>query len=288
MRHFLIGSVVILFLAASCKKEGDPNSPEKPVTEAKLLNISYGSHERNVMDVYLPKERTAATPFVVLIHGGGWTEGKKDDLRPFQEILLDSAIGSVSISYRYVNNTIHFTELMEDVKKAIDYCIAKADEWKIRNKKIIVAGASAGAHMALLYGYKYDTNNRLSAIISLAGPTDFTIPDFHNYAALIGLSQNINHMAGATYAFGQPIDQKFIAASPITHAINKATLLIHGELDLVVPYDQAVRLKGKLQSLSYTHKMISLPGAGHDLGLANPDTLTFLLKEIVAWTKAYS
>ncbi len=287
MRFFLIGSLIALLFTTSCKKEGGAN-PQQPAVEAKLLNISYGSHERNVMDVYLPKDRTAATPFVVLIHGGGWTEGKKDDLRPFQEILLDSNIASVSISYRYVNSSTHFTELMEDVKKAIDYCIAKSDEWKIRDKKIIVAGASAGAHMALLYGYKYDTDNRLSAIISLAGPTDFAIPDFHNYAALIGLSQNINHMAGATYNFGQPIDAKFIAASPITHVINKPTLLVHGELDLVVPYDQAVRLKGKLQSLSYTHKMIAIPGAGHDLGLANPDTLKLLLKEIVAWAKAYS
>lgn len=275
-----------LFVSSACTKSETPAPPA--TQEAKMLNISYGADTRNKMDVYLPKDRTTATPFVILIHGGGWTTGDKADMQGFQNLLLARGFASMSMGYRYVNATVHYTQLMEDVHKAVTYCASKAGEWNIRNTKFIISGASAGGHMALLYGYKYDTDNRVSGIISLSGPTDLTDPAMLNYATSVGLIGVINTLAGATYVPGQAIDPKFAAASPLKQAKNIPSLLIHGTADVVVPYSQAELLNNHLKQLNYNHKLVTITGAGHDLGLNVPANLVLIESEFRTWVETYS
>ncbi|SIO51167.1 alpha/beta hydrolase [Chitinophaga niabensis] len=276
-----------LFVSSACTKSETP-APPPSTEEAKMLNISYGADARNKMDVYLPKNRTAATPFVILIHGGAWIAGNKEDMHGFQDLLLTRGFASMSMSYRFVNATVHYEQLMEDVHKAVTYCASKSGEWNIRSTRIIISGASAGAHMALLYGYKYDADNRISGIISLAGPTDVSDPAMLNYAASIGLGGVINALAGATYVPGQPVDPKFAAASPLKQAKNIPSLLIHGTVDMTVPYSQAELLKNHLSQLGYTHKLVTIAGAGHDLGLAVPANLVLVESEFRTWVETYS
>jgi acetyl esterase/lipase len=276
-----------LFVASACTKSETP-APPPSTEEAKMQNISYGADTRNKMDVYLPKNRTAATPFVILIHGGAWVAGSKDDMRGFQDLLLTRGFASMAMNYRYVSTTVHYQQLMEDVQKALTYCISKSGEWNIRSTKIIISGASAGAHMAVLYGYKYDTENRISGIISLAGPTDLTDPAMLNYAASIGLGGVVNNLAGATYVPGQPVDPKFTAASPLKQAKNMPTLMVHGTVDLTVPYVQAELLKNHLTQLGYTNKLVTITGAGHDLGLTVPANLVLVENEFRTWVETYS
>lgn len=285
MKHITLLLAGWLFISSACTK--DETAP--PATaEAKMLNISYGTDTRNKMDVYLPKDRSTATPFVILIHGGAWTGGNKEDMRGFQDLLLARGFGSVSMSYRYVGATVHYTELMEDVNKVVMYCVNKSGEWNIRNTKLIISGASAGAHMALLYGYKYDTGGRISGIVSMCGPTDLTDPVMLNYATTIGLAGPLNALAGATYVPNQPVDAKFAAASPLKQAINIPTLMFHGTADLTVPYSQAELLNNRLGQLNYTHKLVTLPGAGHDLGLNIPANVILIEAEFRAWIETYS
>lgn len=289
MQRITIFIGICLLVLTGCTKTGENASGDLPASSAaKIYNVKYGTETRQTMDVYLPANRDANTPLVMLIHGGGWTAGNKSDFNGVQQALLDSGIASVSINYRYVSTTVHYQQLMEDVRKALQHCVDKAGAWSIRNTKIIMAGASAGAHMSLLYGYGFDTENRVSGIISLAGPTDFTILEFHAYAALIGLGTNIYNMVGATYTLGQPLDEKFSKASPVFYDKNVPTLIVHGDADLVVPYSQAIILRDKLQVKGYTYKMETIAGGGHDLGLANPVNAVRVYTEFIKWTRTYS
>lgn len=55
--------------------------------DAILEDVSYGTHQRNKMDVLLPAGRnTSKSKVLVLIHGGGWIAGDKSDF----DILLNS------------------------------------------------------------------------------------------------------------------------------------------------------------------------------------------------------
>jgi len=47
-----------------------------------MANVSYGPHERNVMDVWKAKS-DQPTPLLVFIHGGGFRRGSKEALQPY-------------------------------------------------------------------------------------------------------------------------------------------------------------------------------------------------------------
>ena len=69
-----------LFIANSgCRKESstaNPSSPSNPAREE--MNVAYGSHKDQKMDVYFPDGWNAETPVVFVIHGGGFVAGSKE------------------------------------------------------------------------------------------------------------------------------------------------------------------------------------------------------------------
>ena len=70
----------IFFLNTSCTSENDV-APNETLTEESLLNVSYGSNSQQKYDIYLPAGRSSEkTKVIVLVHGGGWTEGDKADM----------------------------------------------------------------------------------------------------------------------------------------------------------------------------------------------------------------
>ncbi|UYQ91528.1 prolyl oligopeptidase family serine peptidase [Chitinophaga horti] len=283
MRNYLL---LFTLLFAACSKSDNDTPPRTTYPLEKLTNVAYGSDNRQKMDIYLAEAHDTSTPFILFIHGGGWTAGNKEDMRNFQDFFLTKGISSASMSYRYVSGSVHYGELMADVNKAIDHIVGM-NNWQSRKTKFVICGGSAGAHMSLLYGYNYDPANRISAIISLAGPTKVDERSFLEYAKTIGVIGALNNLAGATYATGQPINAKFSAASPINYVENVPTLLIHGTTDNIVPYQQATLLEAELKAKSVPHKLVTLTGAGHDLGAANPLNVLLISNEMTAWVNKY-
>ena len=87
MRILFVCFLAMLFFA-SCKKKEDANAAKT------FLNVKYGTDAKQAMDVYLPAGRsTTATPVLILIHGGGWTEGSRNDLNVF--VMKTDASGNV-------------------------------------------------------------------------------------------------------------------------------------------------------------------------------------------------
>lgn len=274
-----------LLITFSACSNSDNNTRDRSLR--RYYNLSYGSHSRQSMDVYLPEGRGEETPFLVLVHGGAWVEGDKGSFNALQDSLLVRGIASATINYRYAAADVHYEQLMADVQAALEFCYSKRGEWNIRGDRYILAGASAGAHMALLYGYSYNTTGRVAAVISAAGPTDLAQTDYLNYAALLGLLDEIELMVGAGYTAGQPLDARFTAASPRYHIRHLPTLMLHGTNDLVVPYNQSEILAADLSAQGFAHRLVPFQGAGHDLGLANATYLQLLLAEMESWCKTY-
>ena len=278
----------LMLLISSCTKDNN-TSPDtaSPQTEQKITNASYGSYDRNKMDVYLPENRDNNTPFVLLIHGGSWVSGNKSDMAAIQDSLLIRGIASASINYRYASGTVHYEELMDDVSNALSYCLTMADEWSIRKDKYVLGGVSAGAHMSLLYAHRFNTQHSVAAVISAAGPTDLTDVDWLNYTAIIGQLTNIQSMVGAQYYLGQPLDARFSAASPVKDVKDIPTLMIHGDNDLVVAYTQSQKMAAAMDNVGFNHKLVTIPGANHDLGISNPATASQIINEITLWVNTY-
>eukprot|EP01133_Synstelium_polycarpum_P010549 gene10549-12272_t len=236
-------ALILLIFSFTCAKA------EKPVdslTLQKKMDVVYGPYPRNIMDVYLPAGRSASTPFVLLIHGGAWTMAAKENIREYQDSLLAHGIAVASINHRYANNQdVHYPQMMEDVEKALNYCISQANQWNIRSDHFVLTGVSSGAHLALLYSYTSKKN--INAIVEFCGPTDLTDTTTLNYEIKTGLIDVIQKMTGRNYVKGAQLDPSYADSSPVNHVKNIPVLIIHGDKDKVVPYAQSLFLVKELQ-----------------------------------------
>src|SRR5688572_27975121 len=106
-------------------------------------DVSYGPHERNVLDFW-KAEGQGPRPLLVYIHGGGWTGGdKKQDPKNFQPF-LEKGISYAAINYR-LSGEYPLPAPVHDAARGIQFLKSKAAEWNIDKDHIALTGGSAGA-----------------------------------------------------------------------------------------------------------------------------------------------
>lgn len=257
-------ALLLLVTLHSCKKDSTGSGNDIAAAQT-YYNVSYGGDAKQNMDVYLPQGRsTATTKVMVMIHGGSWTGGDKTDLNAFVDTMKrrqpDYAI--FNINYRLSSTTANLFPTQEnDVKAAMDFIFSKSTEYRIGNKYILV-GASAGAHLALLQGYKYNTPVVPKAIVSFFGPTDLT--DMYNnpVAGNTLISVSLAAAVGATPTSNPAL---YFSSSPVNYITSSSppTILLHGGLDPLVSPSQSVAVKNKLQTAGVTNQYVFYPSGGH-------------------------
>jgi pectinesterase len=138
-------------------------------------------------DVYLPKsEKGEKFPAVLLIHGGGWLTGSKENLRPLAQKLASEGYVAVTVAYRLGTEAV-YPEGVIDLKDAVKWMKENSDQYQINTEKIAVLGASAGAQLATLVGvtanseiYNFgntEFSDEVQAIINIDGIVSFIHPE---------------------------------------------------------------------------------------------------------------
>lgn len=276
MRRVSFSSILLVFiLIAGCKKESSIQPGN--LKSADLVELKYGSHVNQSMDVYLPANRTAQTKTVIFIHGGFWVGGDKTEMSDLAKNFRDKGYATASMNYRLSHTSENFNHpaQVSDLAKAIEFMESKAREWNISSGGLALVGASAGGHLALLYTYAYDTGNRVNTVISLAGPTNLL--NMEN--ASPQQAQVLHWFLGTDPQTSPAVYQQ---ASPVSHVKSgsKPTLLVHGKLDLIVPYQQALDLKTKLDQFGVKNKLVTYDNIGHEVNL---NLVPGLLAECENW-----
>lgn len=281
MRHIvLIFSIVLLF--ASCSSEDlAPNSNEPVV----YTNVEFGGDAQQKMDIYLPAGRTVtATKTIVVIHGGSWTSGDKSEMTAVVDSLKNRLpnYAFINLNYRLaVNNAINVFPAQEnDVKTAIEFYLSKSSAYEI-SKDIVVLGASAGAHLAMLHSYKNDPGKHVKVVVDLFGPTDL-VSEWNE-----GFLQQLALMAvtGKTYAQDAAI---YTQSSPVNFitAQSPPTIAFQGGMDFIVTPAQTNILIAKLNSMGVSNQLVFYPNEGHGFSQANnTDAITKSLIFIAKYVK---
>jgi len=253
---------VLITVLLSCKKSETPaRVSDLPASTA--MDVYYGSSPSQKMDIYLPAGRTTTnTKVMVVIHGGGWTGGDKGEfntiISQLQTRLPDYAF--FNINYRLFDGTFNkYPAQEDDVSNAVQLILAKSSEYNI-SQKLVLMGASAGAHLALLQGLKYSSPVKAKAIISFYGPTDLVA--FYNNPPSPALQPSLHAL------FGYSPEQNLAGyqqASPAFFVDNRSapTLMLHGSNDQLVPIAQSILLKNKLESAGVVNKLVTYPNEGH-------------------------
>jgi acetyl esterase/lipase len=118
-------------------------------------DVSYGPHERNVMDVYWDTDYKNA-PIVFTIHGGGFKNGSKSYCsQDMQKLYMAKGCIVVSPNYRLVKQGTAVTkdDCALDAAMAIAYIQANAEKYGGDPSKIVSTGASAGGYISAQIAY---------------------------------------------------------------------------------------------------------------------------------------
>ena len=258
MRSGLLILILFTLVFSSCKKD-DSTEQDMSVT---MLNVSYGTNAQQKMDVYLPATRsTTTTKVMIMIHGGGWNTGDKADFNEYVDSLKkrEPSYAIFNLNYRLANTPDLFPAQELDVKAAVEFIYNKRQEYKISDKFVLV-GASAGAHLALLQGYKYSTPVKPKAIIDFFGPTDLI--DMYNnppnpLVQPFALQLLEAHQPQTIHSTHNQVPINFISSQ------SPPTMILHGGTDIVVSPSQSVLLDTKLQTAGVIHQYFFYPTEGH-------------------------
>src|SRR5262245_42074153 len=98
-----------------------------------VADAKYGTHERNVLDVWKAKS-DKPTPILIYIHGGGFRAGDKSSMN--QGVLakcLEAGISVAAINYRFSQHA-PYPAPMQDGARAVQFLRSKAKDWNLDPK----------------------------------------------------------------------------------------------------------------------------------------------------------
>jgi acetyl esterase/lipase len=285
-----IFSLILLTLAMR-SEASEPARVEK--------NVVYGMYSglALLMDVHRPANPNGYG--VIFISGSGWqapmnygaTALKENQIGIWGPPLLQAGYTVFAINHRAAPR-FHYPAAVEDVQRAVRFVRHHAKDYGVDPVRLGGVGGSSGGHLIGLVamlgapGDSADTDavNRepatLQTVVLRATPSDLRI---FGAGPVVSFMERLPDQT--------PEDKRvYSAASPITHVSKSSppVLLMHGDSDDVVPYQQSVAMDAALKAAGVPVKFVTIPDGEHGPNFGpSPDQpnsqLPLAFKETVSW-----
>ncbi len=190
----------------------------------------------------------------LIIHGGGWTGGYPWRCYPFADYFRRQGILAISIDYRLLNEATGTTvfDCVRDGRSAVRYVRQHADELGVNPQKIVVAGCSAGGHIAAGTALFNGVDHRSGDADVSCVPNALVL-----YYPVIDTSAN---------GYGQKkIGAAWRQLSPVHHVRSglPPTIVFHGTADTVTPYAGAKLFTERMRSVGNDCELVSEEAGNH-------------------------
>jgi acetyl esterase/lipase len=269
------------------------------------------------LTLYRPAKSAGKLPIVIYIHGGGW------GLNPFKPIagtpeapntppgdtpssfVKLAARGYVvaNVTYR-LSSEAKFPAQIQDVKQAVRFLREHATDIGGDPDRIYAWGSSAGGYLVALLGtscgvkaLEPEGNDTVSdcvqGVVDWYGPTDFAKMDAEadsNHLGAGAMPMRHNDASGPESkllgcALPQCSADLLKETNPITYvsAQNPPFLIIQGQVDTGVPYEQSVLLADALKQAGAKVTLHLVPGANHMFMGISPQAQWKLAEETFAF-----
>jgi acetyl esterase/lipase len=230
------------------------------------------------LDLYTPADAATPLPTLLYVHGGAWAVGDKSDFVVERLVpLVAHGFALASANYRLVPSATWPAQI-HDVKAAVRWLRAHADQHGLDAGRVAIGGSSAGGHLASMVGLTagdvalegtvgdhHGESSAVGAVVAYFPPTDLLLTGARNpletnvmpppsAAALLGLARVTDDVALAR------------SASPRHRAHTTAVphLLLHGDHDTMVNHEQSRLLHEALSAAGARSLHLLISGAGHE------------------------
>lgn len=249
----------------------------------KWLDVAYATQsDAQKLDIYLPETGEGPFPVILSIHGGAFKMGDKRDfqLRPMLEG-LKRGYAVVGINYRLSGEAL-FPANIYDVKAAVRFVKANADQFKLNPNKMVAWGGSAGGYLSTLLATSgpfaledlsmgnEKEDCKIQAVVDWFGPTDFLKMDEQLKEANLGPQDHNDAGSPESLVLGAQITtipEKVKEANPITYITKDVPpfFIQHGSIDNIVPNGQSKLLYEALIKAGHEHQTVLeyIKGASH-------------------------
>lgn len=264
--------------------DGSGGSSVVPVASnglVRLVGVVFATNggQRLMMDLVYPATNDSSAglrPALIYVHGGGFTAGKRQSYARNVEWAARNGFVAATVDYRLADGRANtkFPAAIRDVAAAVRWLKTHAADHGVDPNRIALLGGSAGGNLALMAGLASeawdqqpdrpwpDVDSRVQAIVNYCGPVD--------YVPMLSVKKKTaTHLDVAKYLPGaSPARKKEFArkAGPLPYLDEKdpPVLTMHGTADPVVPFHNAELLDQMMKEKGLRHRLVPLPGAGHD------------------------
>jgi acetyl esterase/lipase len=253
--------------------------PLRPASIERRSDIDYvgdGLREHR-LDIYRRRSaRREGAPILIYIHGGAWVMGSKaNQSLPMLHYLAETGVIVVSVNYRLSPRATWPAQLL-DCEAALGYVSSHAAEIGGDPRRIVVAGSSAGGHLASLLALKESSflepgSSRqapsVAGCVGLYGVYDL-VDEGGQLPGLAGLLAGKvmkvgRRDAGELYEEASPLyllGRRDLAHSPVRVPF----LLVHGMSDTLVPLSTCRAFASRLAQVSTAAVVaVELPDTEH-------------------------
>lgn len=260
-------------------------------TVSVIRNVTYASVGRLALklDLYRPADHRRR-PVVVLVHGGGWSDGDKSMFADVATALAASGFVAVPVDFRLACTRkraqplcgYRFPNPLNDVKQAVRWLRRHALRYGVSSGHIGVFGASAGANLALMLAMTARGTGRVQAVVSWSG-----LPDLRfrtgGQTAREQITPVISYL-GCDPRASKACLQRAASASPVTHVTRSAppTYLFNSDHE-VTPLRGVTEMRNLLHHLHVPVRLTVYAGKRHALEYASDalaPTILWLRREL--------
>jgi len=220
------------------------------------------------VDVHLPERAEGPLPVMVYVHGGGWSEGTRDESSAAQGWLADQGFAVFSIDYRLAPQP-DWQNAVGDVKCALGWVRDNAGTYGADADIVSIAGDSAGGHLAMMAAYTVGD----AAFAPSCDVADAPVASVMTWFAPMDLAGLVDESDMPVYAdeavtglLGDDAGRDaFEAASPISHVAAglPPTMIVQGAADRLIPQEQGAAMADALDAAGVPVTLVDVPWAHH-------------------------
>lgn len=270
-------------------------------------NVVFGMYSglALLMDAYHPVKPNGYG--VLYISGSGWHAPQEYSAEPLKQSgqakeyatrLAGAGYTVFSVTHRAAPR-FRYPAAVEDVQRAVRFVRHHAKRYGIRPDRIGAVGGSSGGHLVLMLGTLSGTGDPNSAdaveresakvqcVVARAAPADLSRMGGSDavtlVASFIGMPIPDADSAMAVEA------RTYREASPLSHvsADDAPTLLMHGDRDSVVPFEQSEMMQRAFRSAGVATSLLRVPGGGHGANFAGAINPPDYMGEMIRWLERH-